>query len=207
MSGLWAKMARQDVPVCGSRWLGQGVQCVGQDGSDKVSSLWVKMTLARKSLLWCQESTRLGRPQLGGELPVSSLEGSMPRGHMFGESPTRCPCGVKGQGLGSPLPRRSGSHGKGMLVRLVGESPTFLHADLTLRADPAVSAQSEKKKKTKRPSTVARVRTTHTTRSMRAFEQTPDMTCLGVQNERSDKLVQRLAKGHGPYLHPVTCQN
>ena len=30
---------------------------------------------------------------------------------------------------------------------------------------------------TKRPSTVARVRTTHTTRAMRAFEQTPDMTC------------------------------
>ena len=74
----------------------------------------------------------------------------------------------------------------------MGESPTFLHADLTLRADPAVSAQSEKKQ-TKRPSTVARVRTTHTTRAMRAFEQTPDMTCLGVQNERSDKLVQRLA--------------
>ena len=50
----------------------------------------------------------------------------------------------------------------------MGESPTFLHADLTLRADPAVSAQFEKK--TKRPSTVARVHTTHTTRAMRAFE-------------------------------------
>ena len=72
-----------------------------------------------------------------------------------------------------------------------GGSPTFLHADLTLRADPAVSAQFEKK--TKRPSTVARVHTTHTTRAMRAFEHTPDMACLGVQNERSDKLVQRLA--------------
>ena len=45
----------------------------------------------------------------------------------------------------------------------------------------------------KRPSTVTRVRASHTTRAMRAFEQTPDMTCLEVQNERSDKLDQRLA--------------
>ena len=63
---------------------------------------------------------------------------------MFGESPkwrTKCPGGVKGQGSGSPLPQRSGLHGKGMVGRLVGESPTFLHADLTLRADAVMSAK------------------------------------------------------------------
>ena len=31
---------------------------------------------------------------------------------------------------------------------IVGETPTFLHADLTLWADPAVSAQFEKKSET-----------------------------------------------------------
>ena len=35
----------------------------------------------------------------------------------------------------------------------------------------------------KRPSTVSRVRASHTTRAMRAFEQTPDMTCPGPQIE------------------------
>ena len=87
MASVWTKMARTRCPVCVPRWHGQDVQFVGQDGSDKMFSLWVKMTLARESLLWCQEGTRLGRPQLGGELPVSSLGGLRPGGRMFGESP------------------------------------------------------------------------------------------------------------------------
>ena len=135
---VWAKLARTRCPIREPRWLkewffgeprwlGQVVQFGGQDDSG-------------------QEGMVLGRPQPGGLLFVSSLEGLRPRGY-FWRVPkwrTRCPYGVKGQGLGCPQPGRSGSRGKGMLGRLVGESPTFLHANLTLRADPAVSAQSEK---------------------------------------------------------------
>ena len=49
---------------CGPRWLLPGSPCCGAN-----------------------EGTRLERPQLGGELPVSSLGGLRPRGHMFGKSP------------------------------------------------------------------------------------------------------------------------
>ena len=35
---------------CGPRWLGQDGQCVGQDGSDKMSSLWAKMARKRCSV-------------------------------------------------------------------------------------------------------------------------------------------------------------
>ena len=50
----------------------------------------------------------------------------------------------------------------------MGESPTFLHADLTLRADPAVSAQSEKKKSRRNVQVPWHECALHTT---------PDMTC------------------------------
>ena len=60
-----------------------------------------------------------------------------------GESSTVC----RGWMLGCPRLLRYGSHGKGMLGGLVGESPTFLHANLTFAGEPVVSAQSQKKKR------------------------------------------------------------
>ena len=167
---MWAKMARTRCPIREARWPKEWF-------FGEVTWTSCPIRGSRQSLLWCQEGMVLERPQPGG---LSFVFG--PRGRkalrVFGESPKRgqdVRMVSKGKGWGVPSQGGPGSHGKGMLVRLVGESPTFLHANLTLRADPAVSAQSEKKMK--RPSTVTRVRASHTTRAMRAFKQTPDMTC------------------------------
>ena len=100
----------------------------------------------------------LGR-QPGGLLFVFE-----PRGlkalRVFGESPNGgqdVRMVSKGKGWG--VARAVRVAWKGMLGRFVGgESPTFLHANLTLWADPAVSTHSEKMK---RPSAVTRVRASH----------------------------------------------
>ena len=100
--------------VCGPRWLGQDVQFVGQDG-------WLS---ARVSVMRCQEGTRLGRPQQGGESPMEDMLCAVSRWLVLG-----CPA----KAVQVAWERYVGEIG--------GESH---HADLTLRADPAVSTQFEK---------------------------------------------------------------
>ena len=66
----------------------------------------------------------------------------------------------------------------------MGLSTTFLHADLTFAGEPVVSAQSQKKRKHREARACAN--TPARDRCVRG-EQTPDVTCLGVQNERRDQ--------------------
>ena len=93
--------------------------------SDMTLSMAVPLTPARRvdELELRQEILQVGKEQLALGNKLFQLEG------VCGRRVTRCPYGVKGQGLGCHQPGRSGSHGKGMMGRLVRESPTFLHGE------------------------------------------------------------------------------
>ena len=125
MSSLWAKMARARCQFVGQ--VLQDVQ-VGQDGSGtRLGQDGVPQRSKRASGAFRAELAD-GLDGVCGESPIEDTLSVQCQGG-------RC-WGVPAKAVRVAWERYVGEIG--------GESPTFLHADLTLRADPAVSAQFEK---------------------------------------------------------------